>query len=117
MGDIDKDAIRARAEEVEPKAGLVDEDFYRWATQAADDRDALLDRLAVAEERARELEATVQRVGAERDEARSLIGDLYDESECWYDHHGYCQAHGWTDTSLCPHRRAAIVLGLRGSDV
>ncbi|GAA1891679.1 hypothetical protein [Williamsia serinedens] len=89
MGDIDKDAIRARAEEVEPKAGLVDEDFYRWATQAADDRDALLDRLAVAEERARELEATVQRVreavdsaAIYRPDAEAYGDDAWDEIEC-----------------------------------
>ncbi len=40
-----------------------------------------------------------------------LIGDLTDPDDCWFDHHGYCQAHGWTDTDpRCPHARAREVL-------
>jgi hypothetical protein len=37
-----------------------------------------------------------------------LIRDLADPDPCWFDHHGYCQAHGWTATNpRCPHARAA----------
>lgn len=40
-----------------------------------------------------------------------LIADLTDLSPCWYDHHGYCQGHGWMATEpRCPHARAAEVL-------
>ena len=29
------------------------------------------------------------------------------EDDCWYDHHGYCQAHGWLHTEpSCPVKRA-----------
>lgn len=32
---------------------------------------------------------------------------------CWYDHHGYCQEHGWFDTDpICPVRRGRDLLGL-----
>jgi hypothetical protein len=37
-----------------------------------------------------------------------LIRDLADPDPCWFDHHGYCQAHGWMATDpRCPHARAA----------
>jgi hypothetical protein len=39
--------------------------------------------------------------------AADLIADLTDPDPCWYDHHGYCQAHGWFATDpACPHARA-----------
>lgn len=40
------------------------------------------------------------------DQAGEIIGALFDENECRYDHHGYCQEHGWLDESECPHSRA-----------
>jgi hypothetical protein len=40
-------------------------------------------------------------------ELRGFVADLADPDPCWYDHHGYCQAHGWsTTTPACPHARA-----------
>lgn len=40
-----------------------------------------------------------------------LIGDLCDPGECWYDHHGFCQAHGWMATDpICPHARGKTAL-------
>lgn len=40
-----------------------------------------------------------------------LIADFVDPDPCYYDHHGYCQAHGWTDTEpRCPHARAKELL-------
>lgn len=41
------------------------------------------------------------------DELRQLVEDLTDPDECWFDHSGNCQAHGWfTDERPCPHARA-----------
>lgn len=38
---------------------------------------------------------------------RSIVRDLTDPDECTFDHHGNCQAHGWTQTDpKCPHARA-----------
>ena len=38
---------------------------------------------------------------------RGLISDLTDDESCSYDHHGYCQTHGWfDDETTCPHARA-----------
>ena len=36
---------------------------------------------------------------------KEIIDDLYDEDECEYDHHGYCQTHNWFNSSTCPHKR------------
>ncbi|MGW7398072.1 hypothetical protein ACWGH7_16425 [Streptomyces cyaneofuscatus] len=37
----------------------------------------------------------------------SLVADFVDPDPCWFDHHGYCQAHGWVGTDPgCPHGRA-----------
>ena len=45
------------------------------------------------------------------DELLGLIADFVDREICWYDHHGYCQAHGWFETDpACPHARAKKLL-------
>ena len=38
------------------------------------------------------------------------LKDMVDPDDCSLDHHGYCQAHGWLQSGLCPHFRAKIVL-------
>ncbi|GHJ21599.1 MULTISPECIES: hypothetical protein [Streptomyces] len=44
-------------------------------------------------------------------EAIEVLRDLVDPDDCYYDHHGYCQAHGWFDTApACPHARAKKLL-------
>lgn len=58
----------------------------RFTAHAREDIPFLLDRVA-------ELEA--------------LVKDLTDPDACYFDHHGYCQAHGWMATEpACPHGRA-----------
>jgi len=40
-----------------------------------------------------------------------IIIDLIDEDDCYFDHHGYCQAHGWPDKGFtCPHARGKMLL-------
>lgn len=40
-----------------------------------------------------------------------LIRRLADPGPCAYDHHGYCQAHGWLETEpRCPHAQAQQLL-------
>lgn len=47
---------------------------------------------------------------------RELVTHLVDPDPCDLDHHGYCQAHGWTYTEpACPMARAAE-LGLGPDD-
>lgn len=37
----------------------------------------------------------------------ALVADLVDPDPCYFDHHGYCQAHAWFATDpACPHGRA-----------
>ncbi|WP_329376157.1 hypothetical protein [Streptomyces sp. NBC_01483] len=40
-------------------------------------------------------------------ELEALVQGMTDPDPCYFDHHGYCQAHGWAATSpACPHGRA-----------
>jgi hypothetical protein len=40
-------------------------------------------------------------------ELTAILRDLVDPDPCHFDHHGHCQAHGWTDAEpSCPHARA-----------
>lgn len=40
-----------------------------------------------------------------------MLEDLTDPDPCTFDHHGYCQAHGWLrDDRPCPHARAKALL-------
>lgn len=51
----------------------------------------------------------------ERDELRAIVRDLseHEDQPCQFDHHGYCQEHGWLETDPpCPIPRARAALGL-----
>lgn len=56
-----------------------------------------------AEEDVTELTACLQR-------AEAALRDLVDPDPCYFDHHGYCQAHSWLQSGRCPHARAAELL-------
>lgn len=43
----------------------------------------------------------------------ALIRDFVDDEDCWFDHHGGCQAHGYLSLKpgeLCPHAEAKALL-------
>ena len=85
MADLDEAVARLR--ELAPDAPPV----------AYDAIDTILTALDQYEARVREL--------------LGLVDALRDDDECWYDHHGYCQAHGWFETDPpCPDRRARELL-------
>ena len=42
-------------------------------------------------------------------QARALLAELYDDSPCRFDHHGYCQEHD-SMTEVCIMRRIAAAL-------
>lgn len=52
--------------------------------------------------------ARIEALEAETAELRALIEDfVVDPGDCYFDHHGYCQAHNWFETDpACPHARA-----------
>ncbi|WP_406145640.1 hypothetical protein [Streptomyces anulatus] len=96
---------------LDPRAGSVDEgpvatlagehgdeQTYRDArfiAHAREDVPYLLERLALVE---------------------ALVADFIDPDPCHFDHHGYCQAHGWFATDPgCPHGRAKA-LGLEETE-
>ena len=44
-------------------------------------------------------------------ELKDVLGALTDDDDCQYDHHGYCQAHGWMTTETrCANARARDML-------
>jgi hypothetical protein len=50
---------------------------------------------------------------AERERLIALIEDLVDPWDCWYDHRGGCQAHGYLslkEGEQCPHAEAKELL-------
>lgn len=54
------------------------------------------------------------RVDREVQELKKIITDLTDPDPCSFDHHGYCQAHGWFDVEpKCPHARAKEIIAKR----
>lgn len=40
----------------------------------------------------------------------SVLRDLIDDDPCRFDHHGYCQTHGWLHPGRCPVARARELL-------
>jgi hypothetical protein len=56
-------------------------------------------------------EADLAAARQQLDQVRELVDDLTDPDGCYYDHHGYCQAHGWMETDpACPQLRAKLWL-------
>lgn len=65
------------------------------------------DRIATA------LEAQAAEIARLKD----IVEALTDDDPCYYDHHGYCQAHGWMAVSpACPHARARALTGSQSHD-
>jgi hypothetical protein len=63
--------------------------------------------LATAQEVFRgDFDRMIERVRAEqREKIVQLLVDLVDPDDCWFDHHGGCQAHGYLSLKhgeLCP---------------
>ena len=47
--------------------------------------------------------------GEALEKTAQLIADLTDPDDCWFDHHGGCQTHGYLSLEqgqLCPHAEA-----------
>ena len=73
---------------------------------------ALMDRIEADAATITALQSQLAARDAEVVRLRGLVEDLYDEDDCYHDHHGYCQAHGWMATEpACPHKRARATLG------
>lgn len=52
-------------------------------------------------------ESAEARAAEELKPLTDLVKELTDPDPCHFDHHGYCQAHGWMATEpACPHSRA-----------
>lgn len=50
------------------------------------------------------------------DHVLQLLADLVDPDDCWFDHNGDCQAHGYgiEPGDICPHEAAKQLLGSKG---
>lgn len=51
---------------------------------------------------------------AEIERLRGMLDELYDTNPCSFDHHGYCQEHGWLQEGTCIMARVKEELGLEG---
>ncbi len=52
--------------------------------------------------------------------ALRLIRDLTDRDDCWFDHHGGCQAHGYLSLEpgeKCPQQEAKELLAANSIDI
>lgn len=94
----ERDEARAQQQEQESvNAGL-----RRAYEHACEQRDKYQRRTA-------EWRQAAADVAVECNMYRDLAKDLYDNDECWFDHHGGCQAHGWLEPGPgeeCPDGRA-----------
>lgn len=55
--------------------------------------------------------------GPVAEEFRDLLSSLVDDDECWFDHHGGCQAHGYLSLGQgekCPQAELKEVLAANG---
>lgn len=55
---------------------------------------------------------------AELIELRQLVADFIDPDDCWFDHRGGCQAHGYLSLErgqMCPHMEAKRLRAAWGS--
>lgn len=57
-----------------------------------------------------------EEIAVTTDELLDLVNDLADTGRCHYDHHGYCQEHGWFKSEVeCPHARAGKIWDSNGN--
>ena len=62
------------------------------------------------------LRARIAELEAQLAEARGILAQMADPDDCHYDHHGFCQAHGWLYNEQCPHSRAKHFLATTESE-
>lgn len=64
--------------------------------------------------------AALHRHKERAERALNLIADLVDPDDCWFDHHGGCQAHGYLSLEpgeKCPQQEAKELLAAGGVEV
>ncbi|MGI5247600.1 hypothetical protein [Dactylosporangium sp. CA-139066] len=62
-------------------------------------------------------EVACDAIREDRSRLLRLIRDLLDSDDCWFDHHGGCQAHGYLSLEpgeQCPHAEAKALLDAEG---
>lgn len=73
----------------------------------AEGRSAVYDKAQQASLDAKAIGGVLNRLA----ETSALLAELTDPDPCRFDHHGYCQAHGYFETEpKCPHARAKDLL-------
>jgi hypothetical protein len=85
-------------------AGLAEQAQYAFGFAKAGQHKEALEHADAIE---RLIAAYRAAIGARSNDLTDLVKDLTDPDPCHFDHHGYCQAHGWFATEpACPHGRA-----------
>jgi hypothetical protein len=80
----------------------------RTTIEVSNFADELLGMVAEQQELLNQLQTeTVPNLTQRASTLKDLVKDLADPDPCHFDHHGYCQAHGWFDTDpACADGRA-----------
>ena len=55
-------------------------------------------------------EEVIPPIRAQRDAARALLAAFADDEECWFDHHGHCQAHDSDQPCVMEQTREHLVV-------
>ncbi|MFE1767242.1 hypothetical protein ACFW81_23865 [Streptomyces angustmyceticus] len=111
------DAAMAEADAEQREAKERYREGLRRADEHNNDLMAEVQRYADASERPvlwsvyNEMHKRAASAEGELGQMRELVRDLADPDPCYFDHHGYCQAHGWFETEpTCPHARVKAML-------
>lgn len=62
-----------------------------------------------------ELIDEIERLRGQAEKLASTLADFLDDEPCEFDHHGYCQMHGWLDEGECSMSRARRILDGAGA--
>lgn len=119
IGEPNTDLFNEAVAEIK-KLKDIREGATHWAGNAAhfqQEANRQRDQLAGKERLIESQQAALRKLRSEEWQARLLLSELVSTESCQLDHHGYCQAHGWTRTEpTCPHGRAERLLRRERND-
>jgi len=95
---------------------LTDEELSDLSSKAPGDLEDVEDGRALVP-LAHRMVDEVRTLRAGRADLLRLVRDLLDSDDCWFDHHGGCQAHGYLSLEpgeQCPHAEAKALLDAEG---
>ena len=111
------DEIRKRAEFIRPDDGYENQLHFncnsdlKWAADTILELCAEIERMGKSHvEFGQMMFNDLEKSETALNKTRELLGEFIEvhDEECWYDHHGYCQAHFVEDDCLIKRTKAAL---------